>query len=79
MQSGRGVPCLAVFIDNWTILKPDVQSGAATDLPACLVPAIHAQEMLLWCVQGYSGPGGCFKQHQQGQAHQCCHRWALWG
>ena len=73
------LPCLAVFIENWTVLKSDIQSWAATDFPARLVPAIHTLEIVLWCAQGYFGAGGYFKKHQQGRAHQCCHSWTLGG
>lgn len=72
------LPCLAVFIENWTI--PNSCSVlSCPDFPANPIPAIPSQEVVLVCVQGYFGAGGYFKKHQQGQAHQCCHTWTLRG
>lgn len=59
--------CLAIFIENWTIIKSYGHSRAATHIPAPLGPEVHCQEMVLLCVQGYFGAGGYFKKHQQGQ------------
>lgn len=72
------LPCLAVFIENWTILN-SCSVLSCPDFPAHPFPVIPTQEVVLVFVQGSSGAGGYFKKHQQGQAHQYCQTWTLRG
>lgn len=81
MQRARGerLSCLAIFIENWTIIKSDGHWWAAIHVPAPLGPeGSHAGNEAVVCARLFWGPR-LFQEASARPAHQHCCRWTLSG